>query len=205
MIAEGRNDLPIDFWCREAEREPRPTWARVQEKIRTRQVPTQVLDGVYDLTIIRDRLTFGIEIEDEQVIVPSGSPYKKHKEHCGEEADSYVFTFLRWRNGAKASTRQIIESSQPASNAGIHIHVGIMNIFCRPSEIKKTLLRLVTVWDAVEGEVVKVAKRNYPRVKYCERWDGDYAFDIRKKLTNNIDAQKRISKQSTELRISIKP
>ncbi|MCL6449013.1 MAG: amidoligase family protein [Armatimonadetes bacterium] len=190
MIAESRNDLPVDFWCREAEREPRPTWAMVKEKIRERREAPK-LDGVYDIVAIRDQMTFGLEIEGAEV--SDAAPcYRVHSEHCGEEAVSDIFTFAKWARAGRTQTQRIIQYSQPATNAGIHIHVGIMNLFNRPTEIRKTLLRLVTVWDAIEDDIAEIANRNRERIRFCNKWNSAYVVDIYDDLANNRCTKKNI-------------
>lgn len=166
LIAEGREDLPLWFWSEEAEKEPRPAWARISE---IKRAETPRLDNVYDIEGIRKILTFGLEVEGNGVATVRG--YKVVSEHCGQEARSVPFTFGTWRGWGETSTKILIENSRPAANAGVHVHVGLSKFFARPSELLLAVRRLVATWKEIEDDIAVIADRNPERLKYCARWE----------------------------------
>jgi len=112
-------------------------------------------------------------------------PWEMHHEHCGQEFVSPVYkirdygTFL---DEAYNIIQEMEFDSYTSDPTGMHIHVGIVDVFDNPPAV---LSRLADVWEVIEYTVVHdIACTSEYRESYCKEWqyknsyvDSEYVKD----------------------------
>lgn len=171
LRGEGE-DLPLDYWADSAAVAPRPTWSETY----TISHPAPAGETVKTPEDLIRELTFGLEIEALRIKRIPEEEDKKYKlcyrlfrEHCGVEARSDVLTFKSWWAKGSVATADLLARMDVADNAGLHIHVGLLDLFRRPTSLRQALSRLAGVWRVVEPEMLDLAARRETRIRYCAR------------------------------------